>query len=485
MSSHFRQETPLGRHGCTMGIAGYSDRNDIDSDIDVDASDTGRQLLDRVCLIGSGAWGSAIATKIGLNCQRWSNLFEPQVRMWVYEEMVTVPSSDDTGPKEHRQQQQQQQQPLSTIINARHENIKYLPGVILPDNIIAVSDLATACEGATVLIFVLPHQFLPKLLSTIRRHVHPTRCRGVSLIKGLEFDPTSQLPILISQSIIAPAMTHEDRTGVPHRSSSEYNHNKTNVDGAVVVPFECGVLMGANVATEVAMEEMCESTLACNFTGHPSLNERTRLLFDSPSTHFHVQHIYDIAGAEVCGALKNVIALGAGFIDGLGLGSNTKAALMRVGLKEIATFCHFFFANMSVNHHTLLESCGVADLITTCYSGRNRKCAEAWAKQRGTLRNSTSPILSTKDCEGLWNQVETELLNGQKLQGTLTAKDCYKAIHSRGLTHEFPLHVTIYKIAFLGQPVSSIVDGIVDVSASASSAERSIRKRSVPLTSRL
>ena len=75
-------------------------------------------------------------------------------------------------------------QKLTDIINEKHENVKYLPGIQLPKNIIAEADLANACKGATLLIFVLPHQFLPKLLPTIRDNVHSS-CRGVSLIKGL------------------------------------------------------------------------------------------------------------------------------------------------------------------------------------------------------------------------------------------------------------------------------------------------------------
>jgi glycerol-3-phosphate dehydrogenase (NAD+) len=131
--------------------------------------------LDKVCIIGSGNWGSAIATIVGRNCERLS-FYETRVNMWVFEEMVNVGTDDNESESPKRK--------LTEVINETHENVKYLPGIQLPTNVVAVADLAEACRDATLLIFVLPHQFLPRLLPTIREASHPS-CRGVSLIKGI------------------------------------------------------------------------------------------------------------------------------------------------------------------------------------------------------------------------------------------------------------------------------------------------------------
>ena len=224
---------------------------------------------EKVCLVGSGNWGSAIARIIGANTASHPETFEREVQMWVFEEVV--------GGKK-----------LTEIINTTHENVKYLPGAKLPTNVVANPSLASAASGATMLIFVLPHQFLRRICPDILRSMAP-RCKAISLIKGIEFE--AGRPKLIS------SMIHE----------------------ALSAAVPVSVLMGANVASEVAKDEFCEATIGC---ADAAAAAAWRLLFDLPT--FRIQTVDDVAGVELCGALKNVVALGAGFCDGLGLGGNTK-----------------------------------------------------------------------------------------------------------------------------------------------------------------
>jgi len=275
---------------------------------------------------------------------------------------------------------------LTKIINKRRENVKYLPGHKIPDNVIACPDLLTACLDATLLIFVMPFEFLEPILPTIKKVMHPN-ARGVSLIKEIHFDQETLGVKLISNEISKGLTTHES-------------------------VFPCGVLMGANVAKEIANGDFSESTLASRFPTcrGEDMNEKTRLILNN-TDHFRVYHIEDISGCEACGALKNVVAIGAGFIDGLDMGGNTKAALMRIGIAEMERFCNDFLEK--VDKETFSESCGMADLITTCVGGRNRKCGEIFARARISYQEKT------------WDEIENEHLLGQKLRGAKTIKQVY------------------------------------------------------------
>jgi glycerol-3-phosphate dehydrogenase (NAD+) len=121
---------------------------------------------EKIAIIGSGNWGSAIAKIAGQNASRQTDLFEAdRIPMWVFEEEVN-------GRK------------LTEIINETHINEKYLPGIKLPENVYATADLEEVVKDATVFIFVLPHQFLGKTIEQLKGKV-AKGARGITLIKGV------------------------------------------------------------------------------------------------------------------------------------------------------------------------------------------------------------------------------------------------------------------------------------------------------------
>lgn len=164
--------------------------------------------------------------------------------------------------------------------------------------------------------------------------------------------------------------------------------------------------------------------------------------------------VRDAPTVELCGALKNVVALGAGFADGLGYGTNTKSAVMRRGLLEMVRFVgEFHGADEAAADDdgggggggpqlaTFFESCGVADLITTCFGGRSRRVAEEFVRSgRG------------------WDELEAEMLGGQKLQGTGTTADVHAVLTHAGATQRYPLFTVIHAIMTRAVPASALVE---------------------------
>ncbi|XP_041097643.1 glycerol-3-phosphate dehydrogenase [NAD(+)], cytoplasmic [Polyodon spathula] len=336
----------------------------------------------KVCIVGSGNWGSAIAKIVGANAAALAK-FDKTVRMWVFEEMVN-------GRK------------LTEIINTDHENVKYLPGHKLPPNVVAVPDVLEAAKDADILIFVIPHQFIGKLCDTLKDKVKKDAI-GISLIKGVDEGPEG---LKLISAII------REKLGIA-----------------------VSVLMGANIANEVAEEKFCETTIGCKVKEHGALLKE---LMQTPN--FRITVVQEADVVEICGALKNVVAVGAGFCDGLGFGDNTKAAVIRLGLMEMISFARLFCTEGPVSSATFLESCGVADLITTCYGGRNRKVAEAFSKTGKSIE-----------------ELEKEMLNGQKLQGPQTAAEVHRILASKNLVDKFPLFNAVYQICYEGHPVKEFI----------------------------
>lgn len=392
------------------------------------------QKKHKVAIVGSGNWGTTIAKVVAENTKAHSDLFEQDVEMWVFEEEVTVPK-DRPHSKKHPELVEKPQK-LTQIINTLSENVKYLPGVSLPSNIHANPSIEDTVKGATVLVFNLPHQFIKNTCEKIVGKIVPY-ARGISCIKGV--DVNGEGIELFSESI--------GRT----------------------LGIYCGALSGANIATEVALEKFSETTVAYDpppmDSKHPTpagsprqstealpltdggnagqsgkvkltampddfpplSHENMKKLFHRP--YFHVRVVDDVAGVSLGGALKNIVALAAGFVDGMGWGDNAKAAVMRVGIMEEVRFGKMFFGEGVKTETFTEESCGVADMITSCSGGRNFRCAKKSVEQNKDI-----------------GQVEKEELNGQKLQGTSTAYDVNAYLKAKGHEKDFPLFTAVYNI---------------------------------------
>ncbi len=216
-----------------------------------------------------------------------------------------------------------------------------------------------AAADADVYIFVIPHQFIVRALTPLKGKVKPGAV-GISLIKGFEIIPSGGIKLLSN--------TINELLQIPVSVLMGKFSFLLSIFAMIIRKFS-----GANLAPGVAAGEFCETTIGCENKSDGAVFKR---LFQTPN--FRVVVVQDTKTVEVCGALKNVVASGAGFTDGLKYGDNTKAAVMRLGLMEMIKFAHEFYHGAQLA--TFFESCGVADLITTCYGGRNRRVAEAFVK---------------------------------------------------------------------------------------------------------
>uniref|UniRef100_A0A7E4WCQ1 Glycerol-3-phosphate dehydrogenase [NAD(+)] n=1 Tax=Panagrellus redivivus TaxID=6233 RepID=A0A7E4WCQ1_PANRE len=325
-----------------------------------------------VAIIGSGNWGSAIARIVGRTTKANPDKYGERVNMWVFEETVN-------GRK------------LSEIINTDHENVKYLPGKKLPENVFAVTDVVETCKDADILIFVIPHQFVTRVSKQLVGKIKPDAI-GLSLIKGLSCVPSDGIK-LVSDEI------------------------------KEILKIDVSVLMGANIAPEVANDNYCEATIGTKDKQKNGALLKTLFHTD----FFRINVVADTEAVELCGALKNVVACAAGFSDGLGYGDNTKAAIIRLGMMEIVRFVTQFYPGAQLS--TFFESCGLADLVTTCYGGRNRRVCEAYVK-------SDKPLAV----------LEKEMLNGQSAQGPLTADEVFELLRKTNSLEKYPLFVAVKRI---------------------------------------
>lgn len=256
--------------------------------------------MEKVCVLGAGSWGSALALVLAKKGY--------EVIMW-------------TLSKEQADK-----------INKTKENVDYLPGILLPNNISVTTNIEEAVKDSKIIVLAVPSQAIRSVSSQIKSFIKDEQIL-VDVAKGLEKGSGLRLSEVCKQEL--PNNPYVALSGPSHAEEVA-----KDIPTTVVV---------ASKDLEVA--------------------QIVQDIFMSPT--FRVYTNPDIVGVELGGALKNIIAFGAGICDGLGLGDNSKAALMTRGIREISRLGEAMGANAS----TFTGLSGIGDLIVTCTSmhSRNRR----------------------------------------------------------------------------------------------------------------
>lgn len=222
---------------------------------------------------------------------------------------------------------------LAARIETTRINDVFLPGIILPPNVTAVNSLSDALEQPDIILSVMPSHVVREIYTRMRDWLNPA-VPIVSATKGLD-----------SASLMRMSELIRSLTGAEYRIAA---------------------LSGPTFAREVAAGNPT-ALVAASADEH--LVREVQSAFSGPT--FRVYTSCDITGVEIGGALKNVIAIGAGISDGLGLGHNALAALITRGLAELTRLA----VVLGARPETLSGLAGLGDLVLTCSSdlSRNRQ----------------------------------------------------------------------------------------------------------------
>ena len=278
---------------------------------------------------------------------------------------------------------------LAANLRQERENVRYLPGVPLPANLQITEQLAPALAGADLLVVATPSHGVRAAARALAGLLRPD-CVVVSAAKGLEVGSCLRMTEVLAQEI--PTLA-----------------------GRIAV------LSGPNHAEEVGRKIPSATVAGC---ADRSLAEFVQDAFMTP--YFRVYANHDVAGVELGGALKNVIALAAGIGEGLGFGDNSKAALMTRGLAEITRLGVACGADAA----TFSGLSGVGDLIATCTSrhSRNRRAGLEIAKGRSIA------------------EIQTE--SGMVVEGVRATAAAWQLAQAAGV--EMPITEALHRVLYEG-----------------------------------
>jgi glycerol-3-phosphate dehydrogenase (NAD(P)+) len=324
--------------------------------------------LKAIAILGAGSWGTALST-LPVNCS--------DIRLW------------------------EREPGIARKIQQERKNDRYLPEIDIKNNVYITSSLEDALANAEAVVFAVPSGAMAEVVELSAEKI-PADALIVNAAKGLECSSGKRMSEVISEGI--SAKTGETEECILGRLS---------------------VLSGPNLAVEIARGMPGASVAASSSEDTARLCQS---LWMGPS--FRVYTSLDIIGVELAGAMKNVIAIGAGICEGAGFGDNSRAALMTRGLAEITRLG----AALGADRSTFLGLAGVGDLIATGGSrlSRNYRLGIALALGK-TLEQALTEI-------------------GQVAEGAPTTRAiCTLA---RKVGSEMPISQVLYSTLFEGLSVS-------------------------------
>jgi glycerol-3-phosphate dehydrogenase (NAD(P)+) len=293
-------------------------------------------------------------------------------------------------------------------IRDRHENAVFMPGVKLPDGIAATNDLGEALHGAEIVVSAMPSHVCCSLYERMLSHLRPEMI-FVSATKGLETDRGMRMSEVIASMV-----------------------------GIRLVPRIC-VLSGPSFAKEVVRGDPTALVVASRDRAAAQLVQKE---FSSRTLRLYTST--DMVGVEIGGAVKNIIAIAAGVIAGLGLGHNPTAALITRGLAEMARLA----CACGARRETLAGLAGMGDLVLTCTGdlSRNRTVGVELGRGRklediiGSMRMVAEGVKTTYATVALAERVQVEMpITTQVhriLQGQVTPREAIRELMERKLKDE-------------------------------------------------
>lgn len=282
---------------------------------------------------------------------------------------------------------------VARAVSETRENRRYLPGVPLNPGLRGATELGEAVADADLIVFAIPAQSLRSVVREVKSFISDEQLI-VNLAKGLEEGTGARCSEILLEELKQPNPV--------------------------------AALSGPNIAWEVVRGVPSKAVVACNNYRHLG---RLQEVFSTPC--FKVYENPDLAGTELGGALKNVVAIMAGIGDGLGYGANTKSAVITRGLQEIVKIGIL----MGGHRETFFGLSGMGDLMATSLSehSRNRKLGECLGRG-ATLTEAEAA------------------LNGRVAEGIKTTKALVEINSAFG--RETPIVHTLHRVLFEGLPAA-------------------------------